>query len=448
MKNICIRVVLAVATLVAFVSVTKTIAANAAGDGRFHVVGRNIVGPDGQVFRVRGVNKSGLEYTPWGYDFDVATFKRMKDWGFNAVRIPVDSAFGVSGMCKYNKDYLATIDKAVALAEQLKFLVILSNHFGTKGRLCGLGPVNTWNTNQKAPDTYNLKFLQTLAQRFKNRPYVALDLYNEPHDITWSIWRNGGRVDSFTAVGMQKLLDSVRATGFKNLVFASGIDWANNLQEIADKPLLNDTDVVYAAHMYPLMCGSQTMPQDVAYSCQGKQYVPMLDTHVAPAIAKRAVVLTEFGTNRAFDSDVRAAVQWAEKMNIGWMPWLWCKTKPSDFCLLTPDLKPSVLGVPILEALTTANTPPTTTTTSTTSTTTPSTTTTTTATTSTSTTTSTTVPTTTTSTTVAPTTTTAVPATTTSTTTAPSTTTTAPPTTTTSSTTTTSRPPSTTTTTR
>ena len=34
---------------------------------------------------------------------------------------------------------------------------------------------------------------------------ILFELYNEPHDVSWAIWRNGGGVSDFVAVGMQAL---------------------------------------------------------------------------------------------------------------------------------------------------------------------------------------------------------------------------------------------------
>ena len=61
---------------------------------------------------------------------------------------------------------------------------------------------------------------KSLASTYKNHPAVIFDLYNEPHDVSWDIWRNGGQVTekasrrnpakTYEAVGMQTLLDAVR----------------------------------------------------------------------------------------------------------------------------------------------------------------------------------------------------------------------------------------------
>ena len=78
------------------------------------------------------------------------------------------------------------------------------------------------------PDRNSLAFWKEVAAAYKNHPAVIFDLYNEPHDVSWDVWRNGGKVtekdegrpeaSEFEAVGMQALLDAVRATGAKNVV--------------------------------------------------------------------------------------------------------------------------------------------------------------------------------------------------------------------------------------
>lgn len=326
-----------------------------AADGRFHVRGRDVFGPTGSAVTLRGVSKSGLEYSVDGYDVSKATFERMRSWGANVVRVALSDRFALPEMCNFDASYLSTIDDIVSYGEQLKMLIVLDDHFATRGLSCGRG---AWSANQKAPDEHNLAFVKMLGLRYKDRPYVAIDLYNEPHEITWETWLHGGSVDgTYTAVGMQDLLDGVRGTGFTGLVFATGPQWGNDLRSIATDPLANDADVVYAAHAYPYTCGTTTIPPNEPYECDGHQYPRFLDNQIAPAIATRAVMLTEFGTQRAIDGEMRAPLQWAEDHHIGWIAWLWCSGKTSDYCMLTPDGKntPSVIGKPVQDFLFKAN---------------------------------------------------------------------------------------------
>ncbi len=92
------------------------------------------------------------------------------------------------------------------------------------------------------PDRNSVEFWKDCAAAYKNQPGVIFDLYNEPHDVSWDRWLKGGPVtekdqktkkeSSFEAVGMQELLDVVRATGAMNLVVVGGLDWSYDLSGI------------------------------------------------------------------------------------------------------------------------------------------------------------------------------------------------------------------------
>ena len=211
--------------------------------------------------------------------------------------------------------------------------MMLDDHIATKGFTCGRAG---WATNQKMPDARNIDFLKMLGARYKNRPYVAIDLYNEPHGISWDIWRKGGIVDGYKAVGMQQLLDNVRGTGFKGLVFATGTDWGNDLRGIVDARSPTPRNVIYAAHTYPFQCDGRVIYYEEAYKCHSKQHPPFLDSQIAPAIAKgRPVMITEFGTQRPMTarcgpfSGPRITHRLG-RVAVG-------NGKMTDNCLLTPD---------------------------------------------------------------------------------------------------------------
>ena len=84
-----------------------------------------------------------------------------------------------------------------------------------------------------------------------------------------------------------------------------------------DDPLIGE-NIVYAAHSYPYWCNGKKISNSLPYKCNGKQYPPFLDFSVAPAIGKRAVVITEFGTPRAIAGEMSAPIGWFEAHGIGW----------------------------------------------------------------------------------------------------------------------------------
>ena len=103
------------------------------------------------------------------------------------------------------------------------------------------------------PDQNSVEFWKSCATAYKNHPAVIFDLYNEPHDVTWDVWQNGGQVTregdatqtpakTYQAVGMQALLDTVRATGAKNVVIVGGLDWAYDMSGSWQGKQLADPD--------------------------------------------------------------------------------------------------------------------------------------------------------------------------------------------------------------
>src|SRR5690606_114786 len=88
----------------------------------------------------------------------------------------------------------------------------------------------------RAPKQEHADFWREFATRYQDHPAVLFELMNEPHDVSWDVWRNGGpvtdqkkveankkaeaplaendqRLVAFNSVGMQGLLDAVRETG-------------------------------------------------------------------------------------------------------------------------------------------------------------------------------------------------------------------------------------------
>ena len=123
-------------------------------------------------------------------------------------------------------------------------------------------------------------------------PLVAFDLYNEPHDISQSIWLNGGETTdtvtgvTYDAAGMQQLYDTVRAAGSTNLTFISGLNWANT----PPTTLVTGPNIVYAVHYY-------TCPSAAPPNCTNTDpYDPTQDLSQWTTLgATEPVMVTEFG---------------------------------------------------------------------------------------------------------------------------------------------------------
>jgi hypothetical protein len=238
---------------------------------------------------LQGVNVPSLEWSVKGERILKGIGIAIDDWKANVIRLPVKADYWFGRGTKHNTQtdggaaYRTLIDQAVALAASKGAYLVLDLH------------------HYRAPRADDLVFWTDAATRYKNHPAVLFDLLNEPHSTTWEVWRDGGFIEEkkkagdedaflspeeklhnkrgFVSPGMQKMLDTVRATGAKNIVVVGGLDYAYDLTGIAPYPAVNGrpgsstgyplTDksgngIMYASHVYPWKKGWQKKFLDAA----------------------------------------------------------------------------------------------------------------------------------------------------------------------------------------
>jgi hypothetical protein len=225
------------------------------------VVGTHLVNSRGERVRLRGVNAAALEWSSNGEGHILQTVAvAIRDWHVNHVRLPLaqDRWFGKAKEQKVEgKAYRALVKQVVDLCASNGCYVVLDLHWSDAGE---------WGQNigqHVMPDRNSLAFWKEVAQAYKDHPAVIFDLYNEPHDVSWDVWRDGGKVTEkarggqkreFEAVCMQAMLDTVRATGAKNVVIVGGLDWSYDLSGFLKGYQLVDrtgNGLLYANHAYP-----------------------------------------------------------------------------------------------------------------------------------------------------------------------------------------------------
>lgn len=202
------------------------------------VEGNRLVDPDGNEVWLQGVNAGGMETIPNGAQETKSTVVAIDEWKSNCIRLPINEAHwfgtGVYSPDDGGKAFRDACDKIVRLAANRGAYVVIDLH------------------RFRAPKAEHVAFWKDCAAHYKDHPAVLFDLFNEPHGISWEVWRNGGwvgeagKVDEsafltaeekkknqgFESVGMQALVDAVRSTGAKNVVIAGGLHWANDLTGI------------------------------------------------------------------------------------------------------------------------------------------------------------------------------------------------------------------------
>jgi hypothetical protein len=221
----------------------------------------HLVNGKGERVRLRGVNAASLEWTSDGEGHILDTVKvAVEDWHANVIRLPLsqDRWFGkASEQRDAGEAYRALVRRVVEAGAGRGAYVLLDLHWSDAG---------VWGQNigqHVMPDANSLAFWKDCATAYKNHPAVLFDLDNEPHGVSWDVWLKGGAVTEpvrrpraelrFQAVGMQALLDAVRAAGANNIVVAGGLDWAYDMSGFLAGQQLSDpkgNGVVYANHAY------------------------------------------------------------------------------------------------------------------------------------------------------------------------------------------------------
>lgn len=287
--------------------------------GGFSTIGNQIFSSNCQAHLFHGMARPSLQWSPGGDDrfVNVAQdFALIKSWKANVVRIPLTQVFWMPGVKLYDPTYKPRVLDTVKKARDLGLTVVLDLHASDRGNAA----YDTVPDVQQLPDEkHSLPFWRDLASTFKGDGGVIFELYNEPHDITWEMWLNGGDIptgpawdggpvrEGYKAVGMQQLYDAVRATGARNLVIVSGMHWGYYLNEVANYRV-KGYNIVYASHPYDWP-DKQPETWDAAFGSLA---------------ATDPVIISEFGAykcDRTFY--YTAAMDYADRKGMSWIAWAW-----------------------------------------------------------------------------------------------------------------------------
>ena len=185
--------------------------------------------------RLRGVTAACLEWASDGEGHILDTVKTaIKDSRMNVIRLPLAAGSLVrqGPGAKGRRQSLSGVGESYRgfLCTGACYIILDLHSSGIPGE---------WGRQigqHVMPDQNSLEFWKSFASIYSNHPAVIFDLYNEPHDVTWDILAQtvarstkrqlaGNPAKSFQAVGMQALLEAIRATGAGTTVVRGGLDW-------------------------------------------------------------------------------------------------------------------------------------------------------------------------------------------------------------------------------
>jgi endoglucanase len=334
----------------AFASTNPSVPLSIAIDGNHFISGT------GQTIRLLGVDRPGTEYAceeGWAYsdgddaaDAAAADAAAIASWQANAVRIPLneDCWLGINGQPAYGtaSGYQQVVEQFVDDLNADGIYAILDLHWSAPETVVADG-------QRPMPDDHSAAFWTSVANTFKANPAVLFDAFNEPYSpaadytdaasypVSWSCWEAGGCTlpvtvngtdpgsdpQTYTAVGMQTLVDAIRATGASQPILVGGLAYANDLSGwLADEPTDPDDQLAASFHNYEgELCATLSCWTD----------------EVAPVAAQVPVVTGEFDENQcpaAGDDFDQSYMDWADETGVSYLAWGWFVSTACDYQLV------------------------------------------------------------------------------------------------------------------
>ena len=301
----------------------------------YYVDGNKVYRYDGQVKVFRGLARPSMEWTPLGEMVNDADFDNMAKWKPNVVRFSLNQDFYLPGTAKSSGAYPQYIAQWVRKAKERGMDVILDLHWSDTGNLQNATP-----GQQKMADRNSITFWTMVATQFKGDGRVMFELYNEPHDISWQVWKSGGNVDGWQAAGMQQLYDAVRAAGAHNLVLIGGLDYAFDLSQVTSNRI-NGYNIAYVTHPYGQFANKRDPNQ--------------WNTAFGNLATTDPIFITEFGDTTDCNAGGRfnqSVIDYAAARGISWTAWAWY-VKDCQFPSIIADWagNPSAAGQPVKSAM-------------------------------------------------------------------------------------------------
>jgi endoglucanase len=357
------RVALAVVALLAGIALPFVFSGSrAAGSAPLSITisGNQFLDGNGNTVRLLGVDRPSTEYAcDYGYGYangagggdplSLADAQAIASWHANAVRIPLneDCWLGINGLPAgaghTSAGYQSAIESYVADLNSVGIYAILDLHWSAAGNAQADG-------QRGMPDDHSATFWTSVATAFKTNPAVVFDLFNEPtgypgsgapdpsFPLSWSCWLNGGctmpnipdggsigpTTPTYTAVGMQALVNAVRATGATQPLLLGGLSYANDLSDwLAYEPSDPDHQLAASFHNY-------TGESCATVSCW--------NSTIAPVAAQVPVVTGEFDEDDCpasgddpgnFDNTYMG---WADQHGVSYLAWGWYVDSAAPSC--------------------------------------------------------------------------------------------------------------------
>jgi len=143
-------------------------------------------------------------------------------------------------------------------------------------------------------------FFTQMAKKYKNVPNVIYEIWNEPDYYTWP------EVKAYS----EELIKTIRAIDPDNIILVGNPHWDQDIHLVAEDPILNQTNIMYAMHFY---AGTH------------KQWLrDRTDAAIAkgiPIFVSECAGMEATGDGPVDEAEWKAFLNWMEASKISWVVW-------------------------------------------------------------------------------------------------------------------------------
>lgn len=191
--------------------------------GQLSVNGNNIVNKNGKVVQLKGVSTHGIAWFP--QYVNKSCFKSFRKMGVNTIRLALYS----NPNDGFSTSLYGKVEEGVQYATELGMYVIIDWHILSDG-------------NPKTHQKQALKFFTRMAKKYKNNNNVIYEICNEPNgNVTWQ-----NDIKPYA----KKVIKRIRKYDKNNIIVVGTPTWSQDVDVVAQSPLKNQKNIVYALHFY------------------------------------------------------------------------------------------------------------------------------------------------------------------------------------------------------
>jgi aryl-phospho-beta-D-glucosidase BglC (GH1 family) len=220
--------------------------------------------------KLRGVNRSGLEYSePQSGFLNSAALSQadvlaiVAGWGANVIRLPFNQDWALQGRGSFSAEsYRQALDQVISWAAALGAYTLLDLQWLDADTPFGRLSDGSVNRVAPLPNQASIELWAALAERYRDEPAVLFDLFSEPHaplsddqnpmcfvtvDGAIEICERRKFGPDHWTRWADKIVTTIREIHPGALAWVSGVDWGFDLRGVQ----IDAPNIVYSAHVYP-----------------------------------------------------------------------------------------------------------------------------------------------------------------------------------------------------